>query len=136
MRGLELAFDSRGRWRAETALTGAAGDTRLALRVRGGLGAFRPLAEPARAGPPQAVAASALHAFGPVHAAADPEDAFAFAVHLAAEALRVGRPGQPDHERRRQHVLHVTLKPHQSALLIHSPGPSGSGIREIGHSRY
>jgi hypothetical protein len=61
---LELAFDSRGRWRAETALTGDAGETRLALRVRGGLGAFRPLAEPARAGPAQALAASANRAWG------------------------------------------------------------------------
>jgi hypothetical protein len=60
----ELAFDSRGRWRAETALTGDAGETRLALRVRGGLGAFRPLAEPARAGPAQALAASATRAWG------------------------------------------------------------------------
>lgn len=60
---LELAFDSRGRWRAETACTGDAGETRLALRVRGGLGAFRPLAEPARAGPPQAVAASAARSW-------------------------------------------------------------------------
>ena len=67
---LELAFDSRGRWRAETALTGDAGDTRLALRVRGGLGAFRPLAEPARAGPPQALAASANRVWGGLHAGA------------------------------------------------------------------
>src|SRR5580765_933136 len=66
----ELAFDSRGRWRAETALTGDAGETRLALRVRGGLGAFRPLAEPARAGPPQALAASASRVWGALHAGA------------------------------------------------------------------
>jgi len=56
---LELAFDARGPWRAEGALAGEAGETRLALRARGGLAAFRSLAEPARAGPARALAASA-----------------------------------------------------------------------------
>lgn len=66
----ELAIDTRGRWRAEAALTGVAGETRLALRVRGGLGAFRSFAEPARAGPARAVSASATRAWGERHAAA------------------------------------------------------------------
>jgi len=58
-RALELAFDARGRWRAEAALADDTGPTRIALRARGGLFAFRPLAEPARAGPPRALAATA-----------------------------------------------------------------------------
>ena len=60
---LELALGSHGRWRAEGVLNGEAGGTRLSLRVRGGRTAFRPLAEPARAGPPRALAASAVHEF-------------------------------------------------------------------------
>jgi len=64
-RSLELAFDPRGRWRSEAALGGAIGDTRVALRARGGLATFRSLAEPARAGPSHALAASAARALGP-----------------------------------------------------------------------
>ena len=60
---LELALGSHGCWRAEGVLLGEAGGTRLSLRVRGGRTAFRPLAEPARAGPPRALAASAVHEF-------------------------------------------------------------------------
>jgi hypothetical protein len=59
----ELGLAARGRWRAEAALMGVASGTRLALRVRGGLGAFRPLAEPARAGPARALAASAVREY-------------------------------------------------------------------------
>jgi hypothetical protein len=69
-RSLELAFDPRGRWRAEAALADAIGDTRVALRVRGGLAAFRSLAEPARAGPAHALAASATRELGPATASA------------------------------------------------------------------
>jgi hypothetical protein len=58
-RSLELAFDPVGRWRAEAALAGAVGDTRVAMRARGGLATFRSLAEPARTGPARALAASA-----------------------------------------------------------------------------
>jgi hypothetical protein len=58
-RAIELAMDSRGRWRAETGLAEDAGDTRLTLRLRGGAVAFRSLAEPARSGPSRALAASA-----------------------------------------------------------------------------
>ena len=61
---LEVASDARGRWRAEAAIAGTTGPTRLALRVRGGLGAFRSLAEPARSGPPRALAASATRDLG------------------------------------------------------------------------
>jgi len=63
-RSLELAVDRRGRWRAEGSLTREAGDTRLALRVRGGLASFRSLAEPARAGPARALSASASRDLG------------------------------------------------------------------------
>jgi hypothetical protein len=35
-RSAELAFDPRGRWRAEAALTDAIGETRVSLRIRGG----------------------------------------------------------------------------------------------------
>ncbi len=55
---IELAFGAHGRWRAEAALASEAAGARLALRVRGGLTTFRPLAEPARAGPPHALAAA------------------------------------------------------------------------------
>jgi len=58
-RSLELAMDPRGRWRSEVALADAIGETRLALRVRGGLASFRSLAEPARAGPAHALAGAA-----------------------------------------------------------------------------
>jgi hypothetical protein len=58
-RALELALDSRGRWRAETGLAAEAGDTRLTLRLRGGAVLFRSLAEPARSGPSRALSASA-----------------------------------------------------------------------------
>ena len=92
---LELAFDSRGRWRAETALTGDAGETRLALRVRGGLGAFRPLAEPARAGPPRAIAASAVRAWhaGDAGDAGDARSAGAFGALWQWPAGQVGARG-------------------------------------------
>ena len=62
-RSWELAFDRLGRWRAEAASSGAIGDTRVSLRARGGLAAFRSLAEPARAGPPRALAGAATRAF-------------------------------------------------------------------------
>src|SRR5215471_5602760 len=62
-RSLELAFDPRGRWRSEAALAGAIGETRVAMRARGGLAAFRSLAEPARAGPSHALAAAATRSF-------------------------------------------------------------------------
>ena len=61
-RSLELVFDAGGRWRSEAALAGAIGETRVAMRARGGLATFRPLAEPARAGASQALAASATRA--------------------------------------------------------------------------
>ena len=80
-RSLELAFDRQGRWRSEAALTGEVGETRVALRVRGGLVAFRSLAEPARAGPSQALAAAATRAL-------------AFADVSAFGALWAWRPGQ------------------------------------------
>jgi hypothetical protein len=55
-RSLELAMDARGRWRSEVSLADVIGETRVALRVRGGLASFRSLAEPARAGPAHALA--------------------------------------------------------------------------------
>ena len=69
-RSAELVFDPRGRWRAEAVLTDAIGETRVALRVRGGLAAFRSLAEPARAGPAHALAASATRELGSTTASA------------------------------------------------------------------
>ena len=63
-RSAELAFDPRGRWRAEAALTDAIGETRVSLRIRGGLAAFRSLAEPARAGASRTLAASATRELG------------------------------------------------------------------------
>ena len=60
---VELALGAHGRWRAEGALAQDVAGTRLSLRVRGGLTEFRPLAEPARAGPPQALAAAAVREF-------------------------------------------------------------------------
>jgi len=62
-RSLELAFDPRGRWRSEAAVVSAIGDTRIAMRARGGLATFRSLAEPARAGPSHALAAAATRSF-------------------------------------------------------------------------
>ena len=67
-RSVELAMDARGRWRAEAALAGDAGDTRLSLRVRGGLVSLRSLAEPARSGPARALAASATRDWGALNA--------------------------------------------------------------------
>ncbi|MEQ1833899.1 MAG: hypothetical protein ABL977_12660, partial [Candidatus Eisenbacteria bacterium] len=60
---LELALGAHGRWRAELALAEDVAGTRLSLRVRGGRERFRPLAEPARAGPPHALAAGAVREF-------------------------------------------------------------------------
>jgi hypothetical protein len=52
----EVAVDRAGRWRAESALLAGVGGLTLAARVRGGLAAFRSLAEPSRNGPAQALA--------------------------------------------------------------------------------
>jgi hypothetical protein len=54
-RGFELAFARRGRWRAEALLVHEVGVFETSLRVRGGSRTWIPLAEPARAGPPQAL---------------------------------------------------------------------------------
>ena len=62
---LELALGAHGRWRAEAALASEVAGVRLALRIRGGLTTFRPLAEPARAGPPHALAAAIVHDLAP-----------------------------------------------------------------------
>lgn len=56
---VEVAGDRRGRWRAEFAHEQPLGErTSLAVRARGGHAEFRSLAEPVRAGPARAVAAS------------------------------------------------------------------------------
>ena len=52
----EVAFGSRGRWRAEAQVRRRRGRETTLLRVRGGLAAFRSLAEPARAGPARVLA--------------------------------------------------------------------------------
>lgn len=57
--GLEFGLDTRGRWRAEGALEAVRDRATVVLRARGGLAGFRALAEPARAGPAQVLAASA-----------------------------------------------------------------------------
>jgi hypothetical protein len=69
-RSLEWAMDGAGRWRAEAALAARAGDTRLALRGRGGAVGFRSLAEPARSGPSRALAAAATREWGGFRASA------------------------------------------------------------------
>jgi hypothetical protein len=56
--GAEVAFDPHGRWRAEGAVERTLGRFLAVARARGGLGAFRSLAEPARAGPSRAVSAA------------------------------------------------------------------------------
>ena len=53
-RAFESAFARTGRWRAEGMLSGEAGTNELRLRLRGGTASYRPLAEPRRAGPPEA----------------------------------------------------------------------------------
>ena len=53
-RSFEAAFGRAGQWRAEGMVTGRAQANSVRLRVRGGTGRFRPLAEPRRAGPPHA----------------------------------------------------------------------------------
>ena len=58
---LELAMDRAGRWNAEAALERGGPDARLALRVRGGLPGFRPLAGPAAAAPSRALALRLEH---------------------------------------------------------------------------
>lgn len=63
--GVEAAFDERGRWRAEAALSGAAGDLTWASRVRAGHARFRSLAEPRRSGPAQALVMSATRDLQP-----------------------------------------------------------------------
>jgi hypothetical protein len=63
-RSLELAFDPLGRWRTEAALSSQIGDTRVALRARGGLATFHSLAEPARAGPARTLAGAATRTLG------------------------------------------------------------------------
>ena len=56
--GAELAFDGRGRWRAEGAIERPVGAWAAAARARAGVTAFRSLAEPLRAGPSRAVSAA------------------------------------------------------------------------------
>ncbi len=59
-RGAELAFDRAGRWRIEAA-TGAQSDrATIAAWMRAGLAGHRPLGDPRRAGPAQALSVSAL----------------------------------------------------------------------------
>lgn len=54
-RACELVLARHGRWRAEAALTQDLGAAEASLRVRGGVRTWTPLAEPALAGPPQAL---------------------------------------------------------------------------------
>ena len=54
-RAFELALARHGRWRAEGSLMQDMGAVDLSLRVRGGVRTWTSLAEPARAGPPQAL---------------------------------------------------------------------------------
>lgn len=58
----EIAADSRGRWRAETAWSASEGPVRATVFARAGLAGYRSLAEPRRGGPARALSASA--AFG------------------------------------------------------------------------
>ncbi len=67
---LEFAMDAGGRWRAEGALVRPFEDGVLVLRARGGLAAFRSLAEPRRSGPAQALATDVRRASGPWRLAA------------------------------------------------------------------
>jgi len=54
----EVALDARGRWRAETLARRRQGRALTVLRARGGLDAFRSLAEPLRAGPARVLSAA------------------------------------------------------------------------------
>lgn len=53
-RSFEAAFARAGLWRAEGMVNGEARANIVRLRLRGGTGRYRPLAEPRRAGPPHA----------------------------------------------------------------------------------
>lgn len=58
-RGAELAFDRAGRWRMEAATGAQSGPATIAVWIRAGLAGHRPLGDPRRAGPAQALSVSA-----------------------------------------------------------------------------
>ena len=87
-RGAELAFDRDRRWRLEAATGAHAGKATIAAWLRAGLAGLRPIGDPRRAGPAQALSVSAHM---PLAAMSNPQDArhLAFTASAPRHASRL-----------------------------------------------